>query len=73
MNLSYVKTKDYRNEPHLRPPAKQTQFKANFTNYFELEISFTPGEAQSTQRNFTQNLYKKFLQFIHKSEKTHKT
>jgi len=25
MNLSYVKTKDYRNEPCLRSPAKQSQ------------------------------------------------
>jgi len=31
MNVNSVKTKDYANEPRLRPPAKQTQNKPNLT------------------------------------------
>jgi hypothetical protein len=33
MNISSVKAKHYAQKPSLHPPAKQTQFKPNFTNY----------------------------------------
>jgi len=33
MNLSPVKTKDYRNQPRLRPLAKQTQFRPNQSQF----------------------------------------